>query len=118
MEYYTFPQEFTENDDDRASGKHHVKNTWVKERYESDEEDGSREEKVNKLIIKQEEDEETKGMVTSSSTMLTSKVRYLNYGVLKHDLPAPAASGGGGRALPLPSNTYHRGHEKYYRCRG
>lgn len=117
MEYYTFSQGSTENDEERASGKHHVKNTWVKERYESDEEDGSREEEVNKLIVKEEEDVE---MVTSSGTMLTSKVRYLNYGALKHDSPpAPAASGGGGgRVMPPPSNRYHRGHPKFYRCRG
>lgn len=115
MEYYTFSQGFTENDEERASGKHHVKNTWVKERYESDEED----EEVNKLILKQ--DEEIKDMVTSSNgerMVLTSKVRYLNYGALKHDTEPPAASGGGGRALPPPSNRYHRGHPKYYRCRG
>lgn len=111
MEYYTF----TENDEERVSRNHHVKNTSVKERYESDEEDGE----VNKLILK--EDEETKDVVKSSNgegMMLTSKVRYLNYGALKHDTAAPAASGGGGRALPLPSNRYHRGHPKYYRCRG
>ncbi|KAF3497010.1 hypothetical protein DY000_02053713 [Brassica cretica] len=53
----------------------------------------------------------------SSSTMLTSKVKYLNYGALKHDTP-PAASSGGGRVMPPPSNRYHRGHPKYYRCRG
>ncbi|CAA0395159.1 putative rapid ALkalinization Factor [Arabidopsis thaliana] len=111
MEYYTF----TENDEERVSRNHHVKNTWVKERYESDEEDGE----VNKLILK--EDEETKDMVTSPSgerMMLTSKVRYLTYGALKHDTAASAASGGGGRALPHPSNKYNRGHPKYYRCRG
>ncbi|CAH8312898.1 unnamed protein product [Eruca vesicaria subsp. sativa] len=117
MEYYTFSQGFTENDEERASGKHHVKNTWVKERYESDEEDGSREEEVNKMTIKEEDNEDTEGMVISSSTMLTSKVKYLNYGALKHDTP-PAASSGGGRVLPPPSNKYHRGHPKYYRCRG
>lgn len=117
MEYYTFSQGFTENDQERAPGKHHVKKTWVKERYESDEEDGSREEEVNQMIIKEEEDEETKGMVMSSSTTLTSKVKYLNYGALKHDTP-PAASSGGGRVMPPPSNRYHRGHPKYYRCRG
>lgn len=112
MEYYTVSQGFTENDQERAPGKHHVQKTWVKERYESDEED----EEVNQIIIK-EEDEETKGMVMSSSTMLTSKVKYLNYGALKHDTP-PAASTGGGRVMPPPSNRYNRGHPKYYRCRG
>ncbi|KAL1218320.1 hypothetical protein V5N11_029253 [Cardamine amara subsp. amara] len=115
MEYYTFSQGFTENDEERASEKHHVQNTWVKERYESDGED----EEVNKLILK--EDEETKDMVTSSNgerIVFTSKVRYLNVGALKHDTEPPAASGGGGRALPPPSNRYHRGHPKFYRCRG
>ncbi|KFK36307.1 hypothetical protein AALP_AA4G105400 [Arabis alpina] len=115
MEYYTFSQE----NEERGSGKHHVKNTWVKERYESDEEDGSREEEVNKLVLKREESDD-EAVVTSSSTMLTSKVRYLNYGALKHDsAPAQVASGsGGGRFLPPPSNKYHRGHPKFYRCRG
>ncbi|ESQ56276.1 hypothetical protein EUTSA_v10026592mg [Eutrema salsugineum] len=118
MEYYTFSQGFTENDEKRAPGKHHVKNTWVKERYESDEEDGSRDEEVNKMILKHD-DVETKDMVTSSSgerMMLTSKVRYLTYGALKHD--TPPAGGGGGRVMPPPSNRYHVGHPKYYRCRG
>ncbi|KAG2314978.1 hypothetical protein Bca4012_065783 [Brassica carinata] len=117
MEYYTFSQGFTENDQERAPGNYHVQKTWVKERYESDEEDASREEEVNQMIIKEEKDEETKGMVMSSSTMLTSKVKYLNYGALKHDTP-PAASSGGGRVMPPPSNRYNRGHPKYYRCRG
>lgn len=117
MEYYTFSQE---TDEERGSGKHHVKNTWVKEHYESDEEDGSREEEVNKLVLRKEEEDGDEEMVKSSSTMLTSKVRYLNYGALKHDsAPTPAAYGGGGRrVMPPPSNKYHRGHPKFYRCRG
>ncbi|VVB01237.1 unnamed protein product [Arabis nemorensis] len=114
MEYYTFSQE---TDEERGSGKHHLKNTWVKERYESDEEDGSREEQVNKLVLRKEEDDDGE-MVTSSSTVLTSKVRYLNYGALKHDSAPAAYGGGGGKVMPPPSNKYHRGHPKFYRCRG
>ncbi|CAN8232208.1 unnamed protein product [Cochlearia groenlandica] len=113
MEYYTFSQGFTKNNDERVPRDHHVKSTRVtKERYESDEEE-EEEQVVNKLVIKEvEEDEET------STTMLTSKVRYLNYQTLKHDSSAgPAGYGGGGRVLPPPSNKYHRGHPMHFRCR-
>ncbi|XP_010527451.1 PREDICTED: uncharacterized protein LOC104804792 [Tarenaya hassleriana] len=121
MEYYTLSQGYAQADEERSSGNHHVRATWTDERYESDEEDGSREKMVRKVNLKREEEVETNDFVTSSSEkvtgermVMTSNVKYITYGALKHD----NGGQGGGRAMPMPSNRYSKGHPKYYRCRG
>lgn len=69
------------------------------------------------MIIKEEEDEEIKGMVMLFSMMLISKVKYFNYGVFKYDMLLVVFSGGG-RVMFFLLNRYYCGYFKYYRCRG
>ncbi|EPS72616.1 hypothetical protein M569_02132 [Genlisea aurea] len=72
-----------------------------------------------------EEDGEVVMMESESSArLLQEQQKYISLGALNKDLPicsggeggAPYSNGGG--CLPEPSNIYHRGCSKYYRCRG